>query len=838
MKRENSTKHWTRNLAALCLIVLASAASAAAQTTAFTFQGRLTDTQATGGSYDLRFTIKDTASGPPIPSATPIPPPPPVALSNVTVTNGIFTVELDFGSSFFDGNDRWLEIEVKRPGETTYTTLNPRQKISSAPYAIRSLTAETANNATQLNNQDGSLFVRTDDVRLFDSRQPTAESSNYIQNQNTAAQTSANFNISGTGAANIFNAQTQFNINGVRILSNAGTNNLFAGNGAGNSTTGAGNSFFGVNAGQANTSGQGNSIFGSNAGRVNSTGSSNVFFGVNAGLANLSGGGNTFVGTSAGNFNSSGHSNAFFGVGAGSNNSVGFNNTFIGESSNSAATNFSFAAAFGSNAVATGSDTIVIGKTATAVPGRPADTVIIPGTLNASVVNVGVVNAATQFNIGGSRVLIVTPVTGNTFVGRGAGLNNPTGAQNTFLGEDAGRSTTTGSSNVFAGLNAGYSNTTGFDNSFVGRNVGFMNTGGSGNSFYGRNAGFSTTTGTQNVFLGRDAGYDNVIGGENAFVGTDAGSNNTTGVGNSFFGTSAGTGNTAGNNNTLIGNSANISNTRNFATAIGAFAIVGDSDSIVLGKVAGTYNSESRPADAVRIPGTLDVNGVINTGAQYNIGGTRVLSVPGGTNVFVGADAGSFNVSGGNNTIIGANANVAAGNFSYTTVIGSGASSFESNSIVLGRNDASDTLRIPGKVKLNTFGSAGLANLCINAGLEISGCSSSLRYKTNIAPFNFGLNLVNRLKPITFDWKDGGMHDLGLGAEDVAAIEPLLVTYNKSGQIEGVKYDRIGVVLLNAVKEQQTQIEAQQKQIDEQNALIDGLRKLICAGNPTAAVCQ
>ncbi len=82
------------------------------------------------------------------------------------------------------------------------------------------------------------------------------------------------------------------------------------------------------------------------------------------------------------------------------------------------------------------------------------------------------------------------------------------------------------------------------------------------------------------------------------------------------------------------------------------------------------------------------------------------------------------------------------------------------------------------------------------------------------------------------------MADLGLGAEDVAAIEPLLVTYNKDGQVEGVKYDRIGVVLLNAVKEQQTQIEQQQKQIKQQQLVIDGLRKLVCQNNPQADVCK
>jgi len=59
------------------------------------------------------------------------------------------------------------------------------------------------------------------------------------------------------------------------------------------------------------------------------------------------------------------------------------------------------------------------------------------------------------------------------------------------------------------------------------------------------------------------------------------------------------------------------------------------------------------------------------------------------------------------------------------------------------------------------------------------------------------------------------MRDLGLGAEEVAAVEPLLVTYNSKGEVEGVKYDRIAVVLLNAVKEQQEQILQQTTQIAE-----------------------
>ena len=91
--------------------------------------------------------------------------------------------------------------------------------------------------------------------------------------------------------------------------------------------------------------------------------------------------------------------------------------------------------------------------------------------------------------------------------------------------------------------------------------------------------------------------------------------------------------------------------------------------------------------------------------------------------------------------------------------------------------------------------------------------------------------MVQRLSPITFNWKANGEADLGLAAESVAIVEPMLVTHNEKNEVEGVKYDRVAVVLINAVKEQQAQIERQQREID-------ALRKLVCATNASAEVCQ
>ena len=117
------------------------------------------------------------------------------------------------------------------------------------------------------------------------------------------------------------------------------------------------------------------------------------------------------------------------------------------------------------------------------------------------------------------------------------------------------------------------------------------------------------------------------------------------------------------------------------------------------------------------------------------------------------------------------------------------------------------------------------------------------------------------------------MRDVGLGAEDVEEVEPLLTFRNSKGETEGVKYDQLSAVFINAIKEQQAQIESQQAQIiererqavaqqqqveqyrkqlgteqrqnDQQHALLArqqaelaALKRLVCATHPRASVCN
>src|SRR5205085_9708954 len=125
-------------------------------------------------------------------------------------------------------------------------------------------------------------------------------------------------------------------------------------------------------------------------------------------------------------------------------------------------------------------------------------------------------------------------------------------------------------------------------------------------------------------------------------------------------------------------------------------------------------------------------------------------------NSFFGASAGNSNAAGSFLTLVGSSANVASDGLDHATAIGAGSIVSSSNTVVLGRS--LDTVQVPGNLALTTLGTASRTKLCLKALNQIADCSSSLRYKTNIAPFSSGLNLIRRLRPISFDWKTDGQH--------------------------------------------------------------------------------
>jgi hypothetical protein len=110
---------------------------ARAQSTAFTYQGRLNNNGApANGTYELHFTLYDSAGGTTVIAG-------PLTNSPTVVSNGLFTVTLNFGNQF-PGENRWLEIGLRTNGGVAFIPLAPRQQITSTPYAIRSANAASA----------------------------------------------------------------------------------------------------------------------------------------------------------------------------------------------------------------------------------------------------------------------------------------------------------------------------------------------------------------------------------------------------------------------------------------------------------------------------------------------------------------------------------------------------------------------------------------------------------------------------------------------------------------------------------------------------------------------
>jgi hypothetical protein len=706
-------------LSVLILLVVGRNA-ASAQTTAFTYQGKLTDGgNAAHAAYDMQFKLFDAEVNGNQIGLT-------VTRPAVQVANGIFTVRLDFGGSF-DGSDRWLEIAVRPAGGPNFTTLTPRQQFTSDPHSLQ---AANATDAARLGGVLANQYVLTGDARLSDARPPTPGSNNYIQNSELAPQT-ASFNVTGHGTvggqfrANLVIAAISFGLNNTTVFHKGGVDNIFIGannafffgqNGSNNVVVGdntgqnfadpTNNSFFGTRAGQQVTTGSNNSFFGFRAGHATNVSAQNSFFGAQAGEANAAGNnsffgyragyltttgdGNSFFGQEAGRLNSTGRFNVFIGANSGLGNTTGSNNTLLGEGTRTDGPGYTFATAIGSGAVAPASNTVTLG--------RNLDTVLVPGGMN--VQGSFFANGANLSNL--NAFSINTGVLGTAFGGTGLNL---AGASGNFLRSNGiGWTSSALQLSDIPDLSANYIRNSNLPQAMSNFNI-------SGNGIVGGNLGIGTNAPNSSLHLSVNSG--NILLGN---AGCSPGFNG-------------------------LGFGANLSGCTNYS---------------LLGN-----------------------------------GTDTIINRPQGGSIYFRAD-----------------------------------------------NLDQMVLDPTGKVKLGVIGSGGATQLCRDANLFITTCGSSLRYKKDLQPFTGGLSVINRLRPVTFRWKADNLLDLGFAAEDVAEIEPLLATYNDKGNVEGVKYDRLSAVFVNALKEQQAQIQQQQNTIANLQQQVEALKNLVCADHPQAAVCR
>jgi len=153
-----------------------------------------------------------------------------------------------------------------------------------------------------------------------------------------------------------------------------------------------------------------------------------------------------------------------------------------------------------------------------------------------------------------------------------------------------------------------------------------------------------------------------------------------------------------------------------------------------------------------------------------------------------------------------------------------------------------------GNVGIGTGATAPAHKLHVNgtvAGVGPYVDASDLRYKRDIRQIGGALTMVLSLRGVTFDWRReefpalnfAAGRSVGFVAQEVERVVPEAVTRDAEG-FRSVAYSHLTPVLVEAVKEQQAQIENQQKLIETQQQQIEALKKLVCATNRDAGICK
>ena len=338
-------------LAWLALFTLNSELSTArAQGKTFTYAGQLQDDGSlASGAYDLTFALFTTnANGVAVAG--------PLTNDAVGVTNGLFTVLINFGSKAFTGKTNWLQIGVATNGDTNFTLLSPRQELTPTPYAIF---AETASNlssptnitlhagpglsgggkvslgsSTTLSNTGVLSIIGNADItvsRIFgavtlgDTATNTSTPKTIVKRDGSGNFSAATITLSGNLKLPATGASPDIIYSGANLLLYGDSNaNFFSGQNAGNMmTTGSNNTAIGAQALQNNTSGLFNTALGFDALYNNTNGNYNTAIGYGALNNNLTGSANTALGLEALLSNTNGSENTAIGFEALTTNTSG-----------------------------------------------------------------------------------------------------------------------------------------------------------------------------------------------------------------------------------------------------------------------------------------------------------------------------------------------------------------------------------------------------------------------------------------------------------------------------------------------------------------------------------
>ena len=112
--------------------------------------------------------------------------------------------------------------------------------------------------------------------------------------------------------------------------------------------------------------------------------------------------------------------------------------------------------------------------------------------------------------------------------------------------------------------------------------------------------------------------------------------------------------------------------------------------------------------------------------------------------------------------------------------------------------------------KLDVSGSSRFIDVTCTSITE----TSSERYKENIYTLNNALDKVISLRGVQYNLKDNKIVEIGVIAEEIANILPEVIKYNNEGQPDSVSYGRLSAVFIEAIKQQQKQIELLKQEIN------------------------
>jgi hypothetical protein len=396
--------------------------------------------------------------------------------------------------------------------------------------------------------------------------------------------------------------------------------------------------------------------------------------------------------------------------------------------------------------------------------------------------NLGVTSANLSFNGTTFTTANDASISGLT-VGKGNGSLN----QNTVVGSGLG--STTGNANCAFGVASLRDNTTGNGGCSFGYASLVQNTTGISNSAYGYSSLFGNTTGGSNSAFGYQSLVNNTTASNNTAVGYQAGYAITTGPGNTFFGAQAGYSNT-GSYNTMVGGFAGYNSTGSGNTFVGANSTTGN---------AAGYNMTTGSKNAIfggfsGNQGSLD----IRTASNY-----IVLSDGDGNPRGIFDNNGLFvigtitNTYGSRLSVKSLNDNVAAEFYRQGTSAGSGIVVFNSNS--------------GGTETLKSYIDVSTGALTV---------VSDERLKENIVDISYGLNQINALRPVSFEWKNSdGNLNLGFIAQEVEIVIPEAVTTLDESMSKTIPHqkmlnkDSIIPVLVKAIQELNAQVTTLQAQV-------------------------